>query len=67
MEQMMLHQFFCLQGAEEFAAGKVADFGQVGVRARDDHTLVLELKHPVPYLPTLIAQRARLNSTSAAL
>ena len=32
------------------------DFGAVGVRAVDDHTLVLKLTGPVPYLPTLLTQ-----------
>jgi oligopeptide transport system substrate-binding protein len=48
-------QFFCLKNAEEFAAGKV-DFAAVGVRAADAHTLILTLRNPVPYLPTLLAQ-----------
>lgn len=49
-------QFFCLRNAAEFAAGKIADFSAVGVRAADDRTLVLALTHPVPYLPTLVTQ-----------
>lgn len=49
-------QFFCLKNAEDFAAGKLKDFSAVGVRAADDRTLVLTLKHPVPYLPTLVSQ-----------
>ena len=48
-------QFFCLRNAEEFSAGKV-EFDAVGVRAADAHTLILILKAPVPYLPTLLAQ-----------
>lgn len=49
-------QFHCLINAEDFAAGKLADFSAVGVRAADDRTLVLRLRHPVPYLPALVAQ-----------
>jgi oligopeptide transport system substrate-binding protein len=49
-------QFFCLQNAREFSMGTVTDFGAVGVRAADDHTLVLTLIDPVPYLPTLLTQ-----------
>ena len=45
--------FFILKNAESFYAGKVA-FAQVGVRVADDHTLILELEHPVPYLPRLV-------------
>ncbi len=37
-------------GAEEFNQGKLTDFTQTGFCAPDDHTLVLRLKHPVPYL-----------------
>ena len=49
-------QFFCLKNAEEFTAGKLADFARVGARAADARTFVLTLKQPVPYLPTLAAQ-----------
>ncbi len=49
-------QFFCLRGAEDFAAGRVTDFATVGVRARDDLTLELELARPTPHLPSLVAQ-----------
>jgi oligopeptide transport system substrate-binding protein len=49
-------QFFCLENAAEFAAGRLQDFSRVGVRAVDDRTLVLQLRHPVPYLPGLVAQ-----------
>ena len=37
-------------GAEEFNQGKLADFAQTGFSAPDAHTLILQLKHPVPYL-----------------
>lgn len=49
-------QFYCLKNAAEFAAGRLADFAAVGVRARDERTLELELTTPVPYLPSLVAQ-----------
>ena len=49
-------QFFCLKNAEEFSAGKIRDFAEVGVGAPDGRTLVLTLKSPVPYLPTLVSQ-----------
>lgn len=49
-------QFFCLQNAEAFSAGRLGEFSAVGVRAADDRTLVLTLNHPVPYLPTLVTQ-----------
>ncbi len=37
-------------GAEEFNQGKLADFARTGFSAPDARTLVLRLKHPVPYL-----------------
>jgi oligopeptide transport system substrate-binding protein len=41
-------------GAEEFNTGKLADFSKTGFAAPDEHTLVLHLKHPVPYLLELL-------------
>lgn len=46
-------QLFCLVGAEEFFRRQAPDFNAVGARARDDRTLVLSLRHPVPYLAAL--------------
>jgi oligopeptide transport system substrate-binding protein len=37
-------------GAEEFNRGTLADFAQTGFSAPDSRTLVLRLKHRVPYL-----------------
>ena len=48
-------QFFCVENAEEFSAGK-CEFSTVGVRAPDPHTLILVLNRPVPYLPALLTQ-----------
>ncbi len=45
----------CLAGAEDFHRGRTADFAQVGVSARDDHTLELRVTHPTPELPALLA------------
>lgn len=49
------YMLFVLAGAEDFNAGRLTDFARVGVKAADDHTLVLTLRHPVPYLPALVA------------
>lgn len=49
-------QFHVLRNAAEYAAGRLTDFAAVGVRARDEFTLELELTRPVPYLPSLVAQ-----------
>ena len=37
-------------GAEEFNTGRLADFAATGFSAPDERTLVLRLKHRVPYL-----------------
>lgn len=49
-------QFFCLENAEAFSRGELQDFARVGARAAGDHTLILKLRSPVAYLPTLVAQ-----------
>ena len=40
---------FDIVNAEEFNQGKLADADQVGVRATDERTLEVRLKHPAPY------------------
>lgn len=45
---------FALKNGREFFEGTVTDFTQVGAKAVDDHTLVLTLSHPIPYLPKLL-------------
>ena len=49
---------FALANGEAFYLGKVTDFAQVGAVAADDHTLVLHLSHPVPYLDKLVCHFA---------
>ncbi len=44
---------YAIKNAEEFHKGKCKDFGDVGVQALDDATLLVTLKAPVPYLPSL--------------
>lgn len=46
---------YCLRNGEAFHRGTLKDFGEVGARARDDRTLVVTLKSPTPYLPSLLA------------
>lgn len=41
---------YVLKNGQQINAGKLTDFSQLGARADDDHTLVLTLEHPVPYL-----------------
>jgi oligopeptide transport system substrate-binding protein len=40
---------YILRGAESFNKGLTTEFGSVGVRAHDAHTLVVTLAHPAPY------------------
>ena len=40
---------FDIVNAEEFQQGKLTDAGQVGVKALDDATLEVRLKHPTSY------------------
>ena len=47
----MLHP---LLNAEAFNKGEITDFSKVGVKAIDDHTLVLTLKGPTPFLPSML-------------
>ena len=49
------YQLFPIKNAKAFAEGKIADFVDVGVRAADDRTLVVELENPTPYFLELCA------------
>lgn len=49
------YQLYYLKNAQAFAEGKITDFGQVGVRAVDDRTLVVELENPTPFFLELCA------------
>lgn len=44
------YKLFHLVGAEDFHAGRLNDFSQVGVKAIDDHTLEFNLRYPTPFL-----------------
>jgi len=43
------YQLYYLVNAEAYGTGKLKDFSQVGVKAPDDHTLVVTLAHPTAY------------------
>ena len=45
---------YALKNGESYNAGKISDPTEIGAQAPDDHTLVLNLSHPVPYLPAMI-------------
>jgi oligopeptide transport system substrate-binding protein len=43
------YQLYYLVNGEAYGTGKLTDFSQVGVKAPDDHTLVVTLAHPTAY------------------
>ena len=43
------YQLYYLVNAEAYNTGKITDFSQVGVKARDDQTLVVTLMHPTAF------------------
>jgi oligopeptide transport system substrate-binding protein len=43
------YQLYYLKNAEDYGTGKITDFSQVGVKAPDDHTLVVTLTHPTAF------------------
>ncbi len=52
-------QLFVIQGAEAFSRG-VADFSQVGLKARDARTLSVVLEHPAPWFLSMLSGPAWL-------
>lgn len=53
----MLH---CVKGAKDFNMGKITDFKQVGFKALDAHTLVVELDNALPYFLQLVCHHSWL-------
>jgi oligopeptide transport system substrate-binding protein len=49
---------YILKGAKDYAAGKITDFNQVGVKALDDRNLQFELIGPTPYFLSAILHPA---------
>ncbi len=49
------YMLFPIRNAEEFAAGRLSDFHEVGVKAVDDRTLRVELENATPYFLQLCA------------
>lgn len=45
---------FCIENAEAFYNGKIAEFAKVGVRAPDSETLEVKLARPLPYFLQLL-------------
>ncbi|MGQ8873898.1 peptide ABC transporter substrate-binding protein [Paenibacillus sp. TSA_86.1] len=49
------YQLYYIKGAQAFNEGKTKDFSQVGVKAKDEHTLEVTLENPTPYFLGLTA------------
>jgi len=49
------YMLFPIKNAGAYADGKTKDFGEVGVKAPDDRTLLVELENPTPYFLELCA------------
>ncbi|MBI5690892.1 MAG: peptide ABC transporter substrate-binding protein [Verrucomicrobia bacterium] len=47
--------YFAVQNARAFATGAITDFSAVGLRARDERTLVITLEWPNPRFPATVA------------
>jgi oligopeptide transport system substrate-binding protein len=43
------YQLYYLVNGEAYGTGKITDFSRVGVKAPDDHTVVVTLAHPTAY------------------
>jgi oligopeptide transport system substrate-binding protein len=56
-----------VKNAQAFNAGKIKDFEQVGVKAPDERTLVLNLERPTPYLPALVSHTTWLPVEQATI
>ena len=52
------NMLFVLKNAEELFTKKISDPAQLGARATDDHTLVLTLARPTPYLLSMLCHSA---------
>lgn len=52
------YMLFCLEGAESYNSGNLADFSGVGVTVEDDTTLILRLARPTPYFLSLLAHHS---------
>ncbi|HEX2957127.1 MAG TPA: peptide ABC transporter substrate-binding protein [Chitinispirillaceae bacterium] len=48
------YMLYCINNAEKFNKGVITDFTQVGAKAADDTTLVIQLGTPTPYFMSLI-------------
>lgn len=54
------YQLWCVKNGKRFNEGALADFAEVGVRARDDSTLEVTLQESTPYFLDLCANKTLL-------
>lgn len=52
------YMLFPLKNAEKYLTGEVKDFGEVGVRVIDTHTLEVELTEPTPFFLQLLSHHS---------
>lgn len=53
-----VYMLYPVKGAEDYYNGRIKDFSQTGFQAPDDHTLILTLSRPTPFLLSTLAQPA---------
>lgn len=51
-------KFFCIKNAEKLTKGELKDFSKLGVKAKDDFTLVITLEYEEPLFPLLLTTAA---------
>lgn len=49
------YHLYDIENAQNYSEGRIKDFSKVGVKAINEHTLVVTLRHPVPYFLHLVA------------
>ncbi|RXT13832.1 peptide ABC transporter substrate-binding protein [Ammoniphilus sp. CFH 90114] len=49
------YQLYVIKNAEKFNKGEIKDVNEVGIKATDERTLVVELENPTPYFLELTA------------
>lgn len=53
-----VYMLFVVKGAEDFFHGKITDFAATGFQAPDEHTLILVLEKPAPFLLNALIHEA---------
>jgi len=51
-----VYLFYVVRGAEDYFSGRIKDFSETGFKAPDEHTLVLTLSRPAPFLLNVLAR-----------